>query len=211
MPNDNQEGTGIEKKKTNPFALLTIISALSVVTVILFLAIVNLTLLANEPWVIPLRNFYAQVARQVTSREVYTIQPQKSLESGLYTYILVGKFTNFSAEDNTIAVEATDGKTYIFRADSALRQDEDIWLVIYYVKNLRELATTSRLSSYRQTLINNGVPAVAPTEVLVRWNDNKPLTQIKTSYQENPKIPLNLTFPESIILGEFGVLNIPSR
>lgn len=202
MPNDNQDGKGIENKKTSPFALLTFISVLIIAAIILFLVIVNLTLLANEPWVIPLRNFYSQVVRQTTGKEIYIIQPQKPLESGLYTYTLIGKFTNFNAEDNTITVEATDGKTYIFRADSALRQDEDIWLVIYYVKNLQELATTSRLSSYRQTSVNNGVPAVAPTQVLVRWNDNKPLTQIQASHQESPKIPLNIAFPEDTVLAE---------
>lgn len=167
-----------------------IILASTLVLVFLFILLVNIPQLANQPSIIPLRNFYQQLYTLLVKKQPYAFTIQKT-ENGFYTYVLSGKFNSLNPTTKILKVTGEDGRIYLFNVSAALREDDNTWLVIY----------TGDLT-YKQTLIEDAVLAVPPTNLTVRWNDSRPLTELEKSYIENPQIPLDIESPDSLFLTE---------
>lgn len=193
---------------------LGITVSLSIIALV-FWALLYSSSLANLSFVIPIRNFYQEaywkIGGFVLSNQknypplapIYTIQPQKALQPGMYTYTFIGTFSKLDIKNTTIYLKSANQKTYTFNINSSLLEDDDLWLKIYKTTSVYLLGSNLKFSSSRQVLVNGGVIAAQPTTVGIRWNDTRTLVQIEKAYNENSQIPLNQEFPRDSVLAEF--------
>jgi hypothetical protein len=148
---------------------------------------------------------------------VYTIQVQKPLESGSYTYTFVGTFSRLDVDKSLIFLRDKNERVYPFRIDSFIVSDSlNTWLVMFTTSQLdtfssgvvptdtgssRDNGKTFTLTT--QIAIDDNIPANIPGTVGVRWNDKRTLSQIESDYSKNPSTPLNETSVDNTVLVEF--------
>jgi hypothetical protein len=148
---------------------------------------------------------------------VYTIQVQKPLKEGSYTYTFVGTFSRLDVAQSLIFLRDKNEKVYPFRIDGYILKDPlNTWLTMFTASNIDMLSsgvvptdTTSTgdngptLTITTQVAIEGSLPTNAPGTIGVRWNDKRTLSQIEADFSKNPAVPVNEASVESTVLVEF--------
>lgn len=181
---------------------------------------------ANDPLFTPLRNWYQDTywavqkylspsqSNQVNLTPIYNLQQQEPIQNGVNTYTFTGKFSRIDTAKRYIYLTDNNGEEYMFDVRNFILIDtKNTWLKLYLVDNTKNLSTgitpesttpgvdDEKLLTQAKTIavIDNQL-AVSPGSIVIRWSDERNLSQIEQQRLQDPLNPLNAAQPESTVV-----------